>query len=730
MPLDRDDQYDEQKQAQRWVAVTILIAFLILFSSMLLARPAGYYMQYGISQKTTAGVKTYFSKIYKSSGGYLFTSYQKWIKEIIYQRGSVPPALWFPVIPFPLFVFAFLLGLKLNPYTFLSLVKGSGHFAREDEIKKMGLFDGWIFVLGRFKGKFLRLKETLSVLACAPPGTGKTAAIVVPTVLECDTVSMIVNDPKPEICYKTSGYRATLGSVFIINWGAEDDPNEGLFWPSWNPLAANAVPRLGPERDMYVDSMVSILVEEPEGSAADPHWSKTGRNALAGFVHFIVSKCERARANDYFKGRLEEGSFDDEDACLLEGYYVDMQDISAATALQKLREGTLDAASYVAVGTWDRIPKAWIGHEACISMILDWISESQIQVAEDIKRRKQQGDQMAALADPMREMLETAVSEARKFGYAHRAILEFTQLAGTPDKERGSILSTALTGIGIFKNSAVRARTSHSDFTFRDLRGMVDPATNKMCPTTVYLSINQVDARALNIISGTFIELMSNFLIANAPNMEHKGKKVGPFPVLFVLDEFPTMPKLDAVITGPSVGRGMQVSYLLIGQDLGQISGSYGEPALETIMSTTAAKIVLAQNNEKTAQRFSEMLSSRTIEVKSYSESGGILGLFAKKSYSTSLDSDPVVGKGMLMGLKPDKQVVILQQNTKTPIIAESPRYYLDKKMMAKVNIPSAPPVPYWIIARRGSVSVPQIGGGAPLAGQSFSTHQQMPKKG
>ena len=43
---------------------------------------------------------------------------------------------------------------------------------------------------------------------------------------------------------------------------------------------------------------------------------------------------------------------------------------------------------------------------------------------------------------------------------------------------------------------------------------------------------------------------------------------MGPYPALFVLDEFPTMPKLKAIIEGPAVGRGQKVSYLLIGQVL------------------------------------------------------------------------------------------------------------------------------------------------------------------
>lgn len=58
---------------------------------------------------------------------------------------------------------------------------------------------------------------------------------------------------------------------------------------------------------------------------------------------------------------------------------------------------------------------------------------------------------------------------------------------------------------------------------------------------------------------------MSSYLIANPPKFKHPTDGVmGPFPALFVMDEFPTMPKLKAVIDGPAVGRGMKVSYLLI----------------------------------------------------------------------------------------------------------------------------------------------------------------------
>ena len=254
-------------------------------------------------------------------------------------------------------------------------------------------------------------------------------------------------------------------------------------------------------------------------------------------------------------------------------------------------------------------------------MILEWITEAQIKQAQDIKRRIEEGDQMAAMSDPMRTMLEEAVDEARRFGYSPRCITELSQLSSMPDKERGSVLSTGFAGIGIFKNSAVVSRTSFSDLQFKDLRGMKDPITGEWKPISVYLSVNQVDARALGVISGTFIELMSSYLIANPPKFVNKTDgQMGPFPCLFVLDEFPQMPKLKAIIDGPAVGRGQKVSYLLIGQDLGQISGKYGKDDLETVISTTACKIILSQNNEQTAQRFSKMIGNKTVQTTSYSK--------------------------------------------------------------------------------------------------------------
>ena len=708
----KGEEWEEYNSAVQWAVVTVLISLAVTVVFAIISLPLGFLIGSGVSQESLDTAYRFIKTIFENPS-YLSSRYVSWFKQLSHYNGPFSFSLWLPILPFITLPFGLTIGLLANPYRFQSNIHGSARLATEKDIKQMPLlgFDGFCQVVGKFNGKLLMLKETLATLCCAPPGTGKTAGVVVPTIFNSHGLSIVVNDPKPELCYSTTGARAKDGPVFVINWGAEDNPAEGIYYPSWNPLSPNALPAPGPDRDMYVDSMCNILVEDPKGNA-DPHWSKTGRAALTGFIHFVSFKCEKARANDYFIARIYEGKLDDEDRRVLEGYYLEMRDPMAAKAIQDLRAGNLTIDNYLPIGSWALLPEKWIGHEACLAMILEWITEAQIKQSEEIKRRLEEGDQMAAMADPMRNMLEEAIEEARRFGYSQRCIVELSQLSAMPDKERGSGLSTGLSGIGIFKNAAVVSRTSFSDLQFKDLRGMKDPVTGEWKPISVYLSVNQVDARALNIISGTFIELMSSYLIANPPKFHNKTDGVmGPFPALFVLDEFPQMPKLKAIIDGPAVGRGQKVSYLLIGQDLGQISGKYGKDDLETVISTTACKVILSQNNEVTAQRFSKMIGNKTVQTTSFSKSEG----FGKgnnpfnKNVSYQLQGTSVISTTQLLSLPMLKQVVLMQGSIDRPIMADSPRWYLDKKMKALAALPPAPNVPDWIVAQREDINADML---------------------
>lgn len=595
---------------------------------------------------------------------------------------------------FPIIAYYFMadgeLVKEFNPNSKDKFDEKSSNKASAADIEKMGLLKGFMMVLGYFKKKPLMMNECLSTLCVAPPGTGKTQGVVIPTIFECNEVSMIINDPKPELKQATSGYRSTIGPVFIMNWAGQDDPARGIYYPSWNPLSPDHVPFNTEQRDLYIDSICNVLVPDAAGSSADPHWTISGRAALSGLIQFIVSKIERAKADDYFYARLKDGTFNADDSAVLSDYYLSMMDDpNAYAAVSLLQRGELTAENYVHVGTWEHIPPAWIGREASLSMILDWLNASQIAIANELEERRRAGDQMVMMEDNMQKLFLGAVDEARRYAYSHRAILELTQLANTPDKERGSILSTVMAGLSIFRNAAVRNRTSHSDFHFSDLRGMVDPRDGKIKPVTVYLSINMVDAEALNPITGIFIELMSSYLLANAPETVRDGKKMGPYPVLFVLDEMPKMMKLQAVIQGPDLGRGQKISYLIIGQDLHQIQEKYGADAAATIISTTAAKIVMRQNDPDTATRFSNMMGEK-IKIKTVKGADGK----EKDEKSSELLYSPMD----IMKLSEDKQIVIFQGWYHRPIEADKQFAFKDSRLAGFMAMGESSPLPEFLI--------------------------------
>lgn len=645
--------------------------------------------RYGWSPATAHWSALYFQNLLSTAGMSAIAEVPEWFVRTLLRTdiACITPLL--PIIAY-FFMSDATLVKEFNPYGNDKFDEKSSNKATKEDIEKMGLFNGFMMVLGYFKKKPLMMNECLSTLCVAPPGTGKSQGVVFPTIFECNTVSMIINDPKPELYQDSSAYRATIGPVFIMNWAGQDDPEHGVYYPSWNPLSPEHVPFNQEQRDLYVDSICNVLIADKASSTADPHWTISGRAGLSGLIQFMISKVERAKADDYFYARISAGTFDAEDAAVLGDYYLSMMsDPNAYAAYALLQKGELNAMNYVHIGTWDLIPDAWKGKEASLSMILDWLNSSQISLAQAQEERRRQGDQMVMMEDPMHDLFMNAVEEARRYSYAHRAVLELTQLASTPDKERGSILSTIMAGLSIFRNAAVRNRTSHSDFHFSDLRGLRDPRDGKVKPVTVYLSINMVDAEALNPITGIFIELMTNFLLANKPGQEHNGEKLGPCPVLFILDEMPKMQKLQAVIQGPDLGRGQQVSYLIIGQDLHQIQEKYGADAAATIISTTAAKIVLRQNDPDSAKRFSDMMGYK-MKLKTVKGPDGK----EKEEKSEELLYSPMD----IMKLDKSKQLVIFQGWYHRPIEADKQMAFEDPRLASYMAMGACSPLPEFLI--------------------------------
>jgi type IV secretory pathway TraG/TraD family ATPase VirD4 len=701
----RSSSYKEHEQTPlarefwsiRWSVIIWLIAALMFACTF----PVEHIWRYGWSPAAKQWIGIYFSQMLSSCGLSVLAEIPHWISRCIMRPD------WACITPLlPLIGYYFLADATMtdefNPHSKDKFEEKTSRKANAEDIKKMGadyknkegLFKGFMMVLGYFKNKPLKMDECLSALLLAPAGTGKTQGVVIPTILGCDDVSMIINDPKPELKQITSAYRASIGPVFIMNWAARDEPERGIYYPAWNPLSPENLPDNDEERSTYIQVIVNSIIEE---NAKDPHWSNTARAALTGFINFIVSKVERAKANDYFYYRLKNGTFDSQDATVLMDYYMTMtSDPNAYAAMSLLQRGQLNINNYVHVGTWGGLPSEWHGAEASIPMFLAWYVEGQIKVANEIEERKRQGDQMVMMADPMKDFLNDAVNEARLYSYDSDAVSALINLANTPDKERGSVISTMNAGLNIFRHPAVNKHTRHSDIHFSDMRGMVDPTDGKMKPITIYLSMNVADAPAFSPITSMFIELLSNFLIANKPENINHGQKLGPYPALFVLDEMPTMNKLEAIIRGPAVGRGQKVSYLIVGQDISQIAEKYGDKAADTIIANTAAKVILRVNDPATAERFTHMIGKKKTKKKEKGPDGKETEVTKEEDLFSPMD---------LMTLSKGKQLVLMQGYYNRPIEADGEWYFYEKnavqkEMAAKVRMGESSPIPEYLIPK------------------------------
>jgi len=584
---------EELRRHKRWQLAGLALALAAALAALPVMLPLTYLAEHGVSLASLEWVRRYWASIF-SHPAYWLAAYGQWIGQG-FTTGHLPLALLLPIAA-AMLALAFAAGC--NPHRRQSHLHGAARWATDPDIRRMKLMQGFVMVLGQWRRRLLKLPETLSALCIAPPGTGKTVAVVVPTILDGDAVSMVINDVKPELHQITSGHRARLGPLYRLEWASSEAGAA-----CWNPLSPLSMPVDGAARDLYIDRLAAILIPDPPGGS-DPHWSRKGRAALAGLTHFIIGRCDDV--------------------------------------------------------------------EASFPLLLDWLTEASLEHAGDDN-------------DPIRDLLMAAVAEARERAYPHRAVLELTQLANTPDRERGSILSAMDAGLAIFKNEAVRARTRRSDIDFADLRG-VDGR-----PVTVYLCVSQQDSRALGVMTGLFVEALSAYLIAQPPGSnDHRGRKLGPCPVLFVLDEFPQMPKVQALIDGPAVGRGQKVSYLLIGQDFAQIEDKYGKTGLETLMSTTAAKIVLPLNNEAVAKRFCDMVGSFTHEGESKSRTYGLskqADPFAT-NVTRTLSAVPLIQPADLMSLAAGSQILIYQSFANCPIRLKSPFYFKDRRLRRRAFDP------------------------------------------
>lgn len=649
-----DHMVGEERAFNRWLGLTATFAFSVtlfaVISTPLISAWFGYGIQPLMALPFTDQVYWFYHDLF---GGHFYRLHGLFLRSM----GTAGVYGWATYLWVALSSLIICMTPQLfNPYEPANKKQGDVRWADDIALEKMqerqqiGIVGGKYGILGKwprgkYKGQSVRLIETLSVLCLAPPGTGKTAALVYPTVVNTDACSFIISDPKPEVHEATADYKAKRAHVFKLDWAKIDEPEKGIFHPRFNFLSPKLVPPAGPDRDTYLDTVAKTLI--PDNDKGDKYFTDRGRAALTAFMHFLVAKVG-------------------------------------------------DAKNY------DDMTPNWIGKEPSIPMLSDWYATAQFNAKKQQEEEAAQegapgGDAMSKwLADLAERCNPIAYVEAQRdparkheFFNAARAFNEFVNLSGTADKERSGVINTMDAALLPFKNAAVAQRTSASDFTPDDFRGIRDPETGEWKPVCLYVCSNQSEAAAFARITALLYEVLANSLLTYKANTinPRTGRQLGPFPTCFLMEEFAKLPKMEAVSKIPDTGRSMGVWVIFIAQSRAQIISIYTKEELEILTSTTSVKYILQQNDADTAEWVQKMVGATTLREQKYSYTEGLSKGASPFATGRSEDFNSVqfLRSEDITATPFGKHIVLAQSFLNRPMLLDTPYFFKDPEMSSKI---------------------------------------------
>jgi type IV secretion system protein VirD4 len=187
-----------------------------------------------------------------------------------------------------------------------------------------------------------------------------------------------------------------------------------------------------------------------------------------------------------------------------------------------------------------------------------------------------------------------------------------------PDEEAGSVLSTVKSNLALFRDNIVSENTSDSDFHVRDIMNCKDPMS-------VYIVTQPADKTRLKPLVRMFVNMTVRVLAGTEGLKFVDGRAVcaNKHRLLMMLDEFPSLGKLDIMQESLAFVAGYGIKCYLICQDLSQLKSEqsgYGHE--ESITSNCHIQNAYPPNRPETAEYLSKLTGTATILKESVTKSG------------------------------------------------------------------------------------------------------------
>ena len=257
-----------------------------------------------------------------------------------------------------------------------------------------------------------------------------------------------------------------------------------------------------------------------------------------------------------------------------------------------------------------------------------------------------------------------------------------------PEEEAGSVLSTALSYLTIYRDPVVAANVSRSDFCIRDLMQSEEPVT-------LYIVTEPVDKQRLQPL----VRVLVNMIVRlSATGLSFEGGMPKPnyrHRLLLMLDEFPSLGKLDILQESLAFLPGYGIKAYLIAQDINQLYAHYGRD--EAITSTCHVQCAFAPNRIETAEHLSKLTGQTTVVKEQVTTSGR--GWSTNVSRSTHEVSRPLLTPDEAMrmkGARKNAQGMITEPGNMVIYVAGypaimglQPLYFRDSELARRARIPA-----------------------------------------
>ena len=266
------------------------------------------------------------------------------------------------------------------------------------------------------------------------------------------------------------------------------------------------------------------------------------------------------------------------------------------------------------------------------------------------------------------DLLDDMNDNSAAFGLVARTAQRLLQKT---DRERSGVISTAQAQTHFLDSPRMTEILRASSFDLADL---------KSSRTTIYLVL-PADRLATH---GRWLRLMVGLCLSALTSDRRPPKN----PVLFLLDEFAALGRLQAIETAVGLLAGYGVLLWPILQDLAQLQDLYPQ-RWRSFLANTGIIQAFGVNDMGTAEYLSKMLGQRTVTVRHHGRSGESDRTRGSENYAVT--GRPLLMPQEIMRLPPNQQLLLL--HGKLPILADRVRYYADKEFEGKFDRnPMVPP--------------------------------------